>query len=358
MRRCFIIAEAGVNHNGSLDTARQLIDVAAAAGADAVKFQTFRTEALVSRSAPRAEYQIRAMKADESQFEMLKKLELDEAAHDTLIAHAKAQGIEFLSTPFDLLSLRLLTERFGMRTIKVPSGEITNGPFLLQIARAAGEIILSTGMSDLADVESALAVIAFGFLHPQGNPDPVALRAALESADAWKELRERVTLLHATTEYPAPPEEVNLRAMDTLASAFGLETGYSDHTRGIHISIAAAARGAAVIEKHFTMDRNMDGPDHKASLEPAELKEMVQCIRDIEQALGDSRKRATVSERKNMSVARKSLVASRSIAAGEQFTEENVGVKRPGTGISPMLYWEHLGRSARRSYEPDEALGE
>jgi len=356
--RCFIIAEAGVNHNGSLDIARKLVDVAASAGADAVKFQTFRTEALVSRSAPRAEYQIRAMRGEDSQFEMLKKLELNESDHETIIAHSAQAGIEFLSTPFDSLSLELLTKRFGMRTIKIPSGEITNGPFLLEIARTAERLILSTGMSDLSDVEAALAVIAFGFLHPHGNPVHASLIDAACSPEARAELAKRVTLLHATTEYPAPPGEVNLRAMDTLASAFGLRTGYSDHTRGTHIAVAAAARGACVVEKHFTLSREMDGPDHKASLEPGELKHMVECIREVELALGDGRKRPKGSERKNMAVARKSLVAERDIAFGETFSIENTGVKRPGTGISPMRYWERLGQTARRAYRRDEVLEE
>ena len=358
MSKCFIIAEAGVNHNGSLEVARKMIEVAASAGADAVKFQTFRTEALVSASAPRAEYQIRAMKGDESQAEMLKKLELDESAHSDLIAHAKQVGIEFLSTPFDSLSLRLLTERFGIRTIKIPSGEITNGPFLLQIARSAEKIILSTGMSDLSEVEAALAIIAFGFLNPTGNPDRSSLVEIGDSQKAWDELRNRVILLHATTEYPAPMSEVNLRAMDTLASSFGLKTGYSDHTRGIHVAVAAVARGACVIEKHFTMDRGMEGPDHKASLEPPELKEMIVSIRDVEQALGDGRKRPTISERKNMSVARKSLVALREIQSGQDFTEENLGIKRPGNGISPMAYWNWIGKKATRTYSAEELLNE
>ena len=357
--RTFIIAEAGVNHNGDLNLAKQLIDVAADAGADAVKFQTFRAAQVVSRNAPKAEYQTRTADKAESQFEMIRKLELVEADHEVLITHAKARGIAFLSTPFDVMSLHLLTKRFALQAIKVPSGEITDAPFLLAIARASQRVIISTGMSTLADIGTALGVLAFGFTAPvTATPQRGDFEQAFASAAGQQVLRDRVTLLHCTTEYPAPYSEVNLRAMDAMAAAFGLPVGYSDHTSGIHISLAAVARGAQVIEKHFTLDRNLPGPDHKASLEPDELREMVCRIREVEQAVGDGIKRPTASELKNRDVARKSLVAARAIEAGEVFTEENLTCKRPGTGGSPFRYWQILGRIAPRSYAQDEALDE
>lgn len=352
-----IIAEAGVNHNGDMNLAKQLIDVAAEAGANAVKFQTFRAEQLVSRKAPKAEYQTRITDQAESQFEMIRKLELTETDHEVLIAHAQARGIEFLSTPFDVPSLHLLTKRFGLQTIKIPSGEITNAPFLLVIARATQRAILSTGMSTLADVEAALGVLAFGFTAPaSATPQRGDFEQAFASDFGQQLLRERVTLLHCTTEYPAPFGEVNLRAMDTLAAAFGLPVGYSDHTPGIHVSLAAVARGAQVIEKHFTLDRNLPGPDHKASLDPDELRDLVCQARELEQALGDGIKRPSTSEWKNRNVARKSLVAAKAIKEGEMFTEENLACKRPGTGADPFAYWQTLGQTARRSYNADEVL--
>jgi len=356
MTRTFIIAEAGVNHNGSLDLARRLIEVAAEAGADAVKFQTFRAEQLVSRQAPKAEYQTRTTDQAESQFDMIRKLELSAEDHEALLAQARESGIAFLSTPFDAVSLQLLTGRFGMETIKVPSGEITNAPFLLEIARQAGKVILSTGMSTLAEIETALGVLAFGFCASAAQPGRDPFQQAYASDQGQQALRQRVTLLHCTTEYPAPFAEVNLRAMDTLAQSFGLPVGYSDHTPGIHIPIAAVARGACLIEKHFTLDRTLPGPDHKASLEPDELRQMVNDIRAVEQALGDGIKRPTASEWKNRDVARKSLVAGRVIAAGEEFTPANVSCKRPGTGASPMEYWDTLGKRSPRTYGQDELL--
>ncbi len=353
----FIIAEAGVNHNGSLDMARRLIDVAAEAGADAVKFQTFRAEQVVSRHAPKAEYQSRTTDKAESQLDMLRKLEFTESVHEALIAHTRVRGIAFLSTPFDLPSLRLLTNRLGLETIKIPSGEITNAPFLLEIARVAKRVILSTGMSTLAEVEAALGVLAFGFTQPlDATPDRDAFARAFTANTSQEALRQRVTLLHCTTEYPAPYAEVNLRAMDTLATAFELPVGYSDHTRGIHIAVAAVARGARVIEKHFTLDRSLPGPDHKASLEPGELQQMVAAIRDVGLALGDGVKRPSPAEWMNRDVARKSLVTVRAIAAGEVFSVENLVCKRPGTGLSPFRLWQILGQTASRDYTEDEAL--
>jgi len=349
----FIIAEAGVNHNGSLELAKQLIDAAADAGADAVKFQTFRAEQLVARHALKAEYQIRTTDAKESQFEMIRKLELTDADHEVLIAHAEARRIEFLSTPFDTASLHLLTNRFGLTTIKVSSGDITNAPFLLEIARASQRVILSTGMSTLAEIEAALGVLAFGFIEPKAPPLRNSFEEAYSSDAGQVALRDRVVLLHCTTEYPAPFSEVNLRAMDTMSTAFGLPIGYSDHTQGIHVSLAAVARGATLIEKHFTLDRGLPGPDHKASLELSELHAMVSAIRDVEQALGDGIKRPTASESKNRVIARKSLVATKPLAQGEPLT---IACKRPGNGVSPFEFWRRDGRPAPRSYANDEVL--
>jgi N,N'-diacetyllegionaminate synthase len=332
MNKVFIIAEAGVNHNGDPELARRLVDVAREAGADAVKFQTFQAAGLAARSAPKAGYQLGTTDRDESQYEMLRKLELDEAAHRMLIAHCAARGIRFLSTPFDPASLDMLME-LGLDTIKIPSGEATNLPFLRRIGAQGKEVILSTGMCSLMEVEAAL-----GALVSAGTP------------------LARITVLHANTEYPTPMGDVNLRAMAAMGHAFGVRYGYSDHTRGIEIPIAAAALGASVIEKHFTLDRGMEGPDHKASLEPGELKAMVEAIRGIEAALGDGIKAPSPSEAGNRAVARKSIFAGRPIRKGEIFTEENLTTKRPGTGISPMRWDEFIGRPAPRDYAEDEML--
>lgn len=350
----FIIAEAGVNHNGSMDIGKKLIDAAADAGVDAVKFQTFSADQLVARHAPKAEYQKLSTDPKESQFEMIRKLELTVADHHVLIAHARTKGVEFLSTPFDSLSLKLLTERFGLTTIKVSSGDITNAPFLLDIARAARRVILSTGMCTLAEVEAALGVLAYGFVAPQtARPQRTSFVEAYASDEGQSALKERVSVLHCTTEYPAPPHEVNLRAMDVMAAAFGLQTGYSDHTTGIHIPIAAVARGATIIEKHFTLDRSLPGPDHKASLNPVELRMMAAAIRDVERAMGNGIKRPTASEWKNRNVARKSLVTVKDIPVGAPL---DLACKRPGSGCSPFEYWEWQGCDAQRAYVTDEVF--
>lgn len=351
----YIIAEAGVNHNGSLDMAKKLVEVAAEAGADAVKFQTFKADKLVSRSAPKAAYQTKTTGAEESQHEMIRKLELNEHAHEILIGHCKVCGIEFLSTPFDTESLDLLVERFDLPRVKIPSGDITNALLLLKIAQTGKPVILSSGMSTLGEIEDALGVLAFGYLN-KGNPSIAAFRAAYCSAEGQATVQEKVTLLHCTTEYPAPLEDVNLKVIDTLNSAFGLPVGYSDHTEGITVPIAAVARGAVIIEKHFTLDRTLPGPDHKASLEPAELKQMVAAIRIVEQALGSGRKYPAPSELKNIRIARKSIVAAVAITAGEPFTADNLAVKRPGDGLSPMCYWELLNRKSGRDISADEAV--
>ncbi|MCM1337905.1 MAG: N-acetylneuraminate synthase [Candidatus Amulumruptor caecigallinarius] len=328
-----IIAEAGVNHNGSLDTALRLVDAAADAGADVVKFQTFRASDLAAASARKATYQSHnAPSADDSQLAMLRKLELDEAAHSVLIERCRERGIRFLSTPFDFGSIELL-HRLGQTLWKIPSGEITNLPYLRRIGAFGAEVILSTGMSTMDEVLAAVEALVAA-----GTP------------------RRQITLLHCTTQYPAPLDSVNLLAMNELATLGCRGVGYSDHTRGITVPVAAAALGATVIEKHFTLSRDMEGPDHKASLEPDELRTMVTAIRDVETALGDGHKCVTDAERPNIAVARKSIVAARHIDAGETFTEENLTVKRPGTGMSPMLWDKVIGRQSPRAYEPDECI--
>ncbi|MBV6493608.1 MAG: N,N'-diacetyllegionaminic acid synthase [Turneriella sp.] len=330
--KTYIIAEAGVNHNGSLDTAKKLVDTASEAGANAVKFQTFRADNFVSKKAEKADYQKQTTSNSESQYEMIKKLELTEDAHKELIAYCKQKSIEFLSTPFDHDSIELL-HRLGLQTFKIPSGEITNLPYLEHIGRFNKKIILSTGMATLGEIESAIDVLT---------------KAGTE--------REKISVLHANTEYPTPMHDVNLRAMQTIGAAFGLPYGYSDHTLGIEVPIAAVALGATIIEKHFTLDKNLPGPDHKASLEPQELVAMVKAIRNIEQALGSAIKGPSPSEAKNKPIARKSLVAKTAIKKGEIFSEQNLAVKRPGHGISPMRWHEVIGKQAERDYAEDELI--
>lgn len=355
--RTYIIAEAGVNHNGSIQIAKKLIDVAAESGADAIKFQTFKADKLVSKIAPKAEYQMQTTDVNETQYNMLKKLELTDSMHEEIFQYCKFKKIEFLSTPFDAESLNLLVNKFQLRTIKVPSGEITNGPFLLQISRMQRPMIISTGMSTLSDVEKALSVIAYGLINEHHDyPSQNDIIQAYSSESGQKALKNNVTLLHCTTEYPAPFHEVNLQAMKTLKAAFGLPIGFSDHTPGTSIPVAAVALGATVIEKHFTLDKEMEGPDHKASLNPDELKYMIQSIREVEAALGSPQKRPTSSELKNKDVARKSIVASKEIREGEVFTSENLAIKRPGNGISPMEYWSLLGKKATKKYAQDDLI--
>lgn len=353
----YVIAEIGVNHDGSLDQAKRLIDIVAASGADAAKFQSFQADRLVSRAAKKAAYQIETTGEAESQYAMLKRLELDEAAHVELRDYCSQAGVEFLSSPFDLESVDLLVERLNLPRIKLPSGEITNAPLLHQVAKRGKPVILSTGMCHLEEIEQALGILALGYSAPDTPPSQAGFRTAYASAEGQRLLRANVTLLHCTTEYPAPFDEINLRVMDTLREAFQLEVGYSDHTPGIAIPIAAVARGATIVEKHVTLDRNLPGPDHRASLEPFELTAMVQGIRQVQLALGSPIKAPTPSERKNASVARKSLVALKPIRKGEAFTPETLGIKRPGTGISPTAYWDWLGRTAEHDYAPDEVIG-
>ena len=326
----FIIAEAGVNHNGNLDIAKEMVLEAKKAGTDAVKFQTGKSERVISKFAQKADYQKETTGDNESQLDMVRKLELSFEDFAELKRHCDKVGIIFVSTPFDLESIVFLNE-LGMRIFKVPSGEITNLPYLIKIAKLGREVIMSTGMSYLTEVE-----LAVNILREYGT--------------------NNIALLHCTTEYPAPCKDVNLRAILTLKKKFHLPVGYSDHTKGIEISIAAAAMGASVIEKHFTLDRNMEGPDHRASLEPHELKDMVSAIRNVEAAFGNGEKKPAESEEKNIAVARKSIVANRKIKRGEVFSEENLTTKRPGNGISPMQWFEVLGKTAVKDFEEDELI--
>ena len=330
MNRVFIIAEAGVNHNGNIEIAKKLVDAAVLTGADAVKFQTFKANNLVLRQAPKAAYQKETTNQSETQYEMLKKLELTEDMHKELMEYCRDKGILFLSTPFDIESIHLLVE-LGLDIIKIPSGEITNLPYLREVGKQKKQVILSTGMSNIQEVKDAVQV-----LKESGAED--------------------IRLLHCNTQYPTPMEDVNLKAMVKMGQELKLPFGYSDHTWGIEVSIAAVALGATVIEKHFTLDKSMEGPDHKASLEPAELMAMVQAIRNIEKALGEEGKFITESEKNNISIVRKSIVAARKIEKGEVFTENNLTVKRPGNGINPMKWDEIVGTVSNKVYEIDEMI--
>ena len=334
MGRTLIIAEAGVNHNGSLEMARSLIDKAAEAGVDYVKFQSFHAEKLVSKNARQAAYQKRniGVQEDDSQLSMLKKLELSPEDHIFLLDYCRQKGVHFLSTAFDLESIDYLAS-LHLGLWKIPSGEITNYPYLVKIARMGDPVILSTGMCEMSDIEDALAVLI---------------------ANGLK--KEQITVLHCNTEYPTTYRDVNLRAMLQIRSQLGVRVGYSDHTRGIEVPVAAVALGAEVIEKHFTLDRSLPGPDHKASLEPEELKAMVSAIRNVEDALGSQEKTVSPSERNNISVARKSIVAARDIRRGEILTDGNLAAKRPGTGISPMRWLEVVGTRAIRDFKEDELI--
>lgn len=330
MEKVYIIAEAGDNHNGDFNTALKLVDVAKRAGADCVKFQTFVTEEIISKYAEMAEYQKKNTGKEESQFEMVKRLELSFDEFRKIKEYCDRVGIQFLSTPFDLKSVDFLNE-LGVPFFKIPSGEITNYPYLIKIAHTGKPVVMSTGMCEPDEILAAINV-----LEKNGSGE--------------------ITLLHCNTEYPTPLKDVNLYAMRTMKKMFGKKVGYSDHTKGIEVPVAAVALGACVIEKHFTLDKNMPGPDHKASLEPDELGRMVKNIRNIEIALGDGVKRVSESERKNIAIARKSIVARRNIQEGEILTEENLAVKRPGTGINPMQWMEVLGTRAVRDFNEDELI--
>ena len=326
----YIIAEAGVNHNGELAMAKELVNCAAMAGADAVKFQTFKTEQIVSKFAQKAEYQKKNASNSESQYDMVKKLELTYEDFRELERYCKECGITFLSTPFDLDSIDFLNE-FDMPFWKVPSGEITNLPYLIKIAKTHKDIVMSTGMAELNEIGEAISVLR-----------------------EWG--AGKVTLLHCNTEYPTPMCDVNLNALKTLKEVFNVDIGYSDHTEGIEVPIAAAAMGAVMIEKHFTLDKNMPGPDHKASLDPQELCAMVKAIRNVETAIGSCEKRPTESEKKNIEIARKSIIAKCDIMKGQMLTADNLAVKRPGSGISPMRWFDVLGQTASRDFKKDEMI--
>lgn len=354
-----IIAEAGVNHNGDENIAFRLVDAAYKSGADIIKFQTFKASNLVTQHASQAAYQIANTQIQESQLEMLSRLELSQETHHALVKYCNSLGIEFLSTAFDSDSLHFLVNELGLKRLKLPSGELTNAPLVLEYARTGCDIIISTGMASLAEIETALGIIAFGYITAKNeSPRTCAFEKAYSSAEGQRALKQKVTLLHCTTEYPAPINEINLRVIDTLHSAFDLPVGYSDHSEGIFIPVAAASRGSTIIEKHFTLDRNMEGPDHKASLEPDDLAEMVRAIRQVEQALGHKIKAATVSEIKNKDIVRKSLVAAKNIVHGEPFTEENIAIKRPGNGMSPYLYWDIINKRSTQHYHSGDLINE
>lgn len=356
MPKTYIIAEAGVNHNGSLELAMQLIDAAHAAGADAVKFQSFHAADLLTANAPKAAYQKRTTGEQSSQYEMIQQLELNETAHFQLASYAKKCGIQFLSSPFDIASIDLLVGELDIPLLKIASGEISNAALLLKAASTQKPIVLSTGMSSLGDIEKALGVLAFGYLNEHPVPNSKAFHQAYASIHGQTVLREKVTLLHCTTEYPAPAESINLRVLDTLKTSFGLAVGYSDHSLGINIPIAAVARGAILIEKHLTLDTKLPGPDHLASLEPEMFGQMVDAIREVEIALGQTIKTPTPCEWKNREIARRSLVAASSIKQGEIFTSENIATKRPEGGVSAIYYWDWIGKTAERDYIADESL--
>ncbi|UQZ33837.1 N-acetylneuraminate synthase [Paenibacillus sp. PK3_47] len=356
MNATFVIAEAGVNHNGDLELAKRLVDIAVSSKADAVKFQTFKTELVISKHAPKAEYQMQTTGEEESQFEMVKKLELSFDQFRELKNYCEDSGIEFLSTPFDIESADFLIDELKLRTIKISSGEITNAPLLYHIACKKPDIILSTGMATLSEVEAALGVIAFGLLSAHDQPSVSAFRAAYLSPEGQEQLQRKVKLLHCTTEYPAPVKDVNLLAIETMQKAFGLPVGYSDHTEGIAVTVAAVALGARIIEKHITHNKQAEGPDHKASLSPDELKLLIESIRQVELAKGTGIKIPAKSELKNLEIARKSIVASKKIKVGEKLTLNNITIKRPGNGISPFEYWEMLTEEASKDFNQDEPL--
>lgn len=355
MSKTFIIAEAGVNHNGSIDLAYQLIDAATESGADAIKFQTFKAENLVTRSAKQATYQTKNIGEETSQYDMLKNLELPYEDFRKLKTYCEEKGITFLSTPFDMESVDFLLGELKLTKIKVPSGEITNAPYLYKIALYGVDIILSTGMATKNDIHVALAFLAYGY----SGKEEITLEKVNEfykTNQAKLLLEDKVVILHCTSEYPVPFHDVNLNAMDDIKETFQLDIGFSDHTVGIVAPIAAVAKGAKAVEKHFTLDKTLPGPDHKASLEPNELKDMIDSIRIVEQVLGKKEKAPVESELKNMQVARKSLVTSKPIKIGDIFSEENLTIKRPGTGVDPKYYWDYIGSRSTMNYGEDEVV--
>lgn len=357
VQKTLIIAEAGVNHNGSIALAREIVDAAVSAGADAVKFQSFVASSIVTANAGKAEYQIVNTGSNESQLEMLQKLELSQLQQRELFEYCKIRNIQFLSTPFDHQSLSFLTTDLGLGTIKIGSGELTNSPFLFDVARSARKVILSTGMSTIDEVAEALGVIALAMTNSSNHaPSTKSMAAALASQEGKNAISSRVALLHCTTDYPAKPGDINLNAMLSLRDKFNCQVGFSDHSVGVHLAVAAVAMGANIVEKHLTISRELPGPDHRASLEPLEFKTLVEQIREVEVALGDGEKKPTNAEIQNKKIARRSLVAAKSIKNGETFTEENIMVKRPGNGRSPIEYWSLLGTKATRDIAENEII--
>lgn len=357
---CIIIAEAGVNHNGSEEMAYQLVDAAKKAGADIVKFQVFKAEKLANKNAKQAQYQVENTQKQESQLAMLKGLELSFESHQRIHAYCQQQGIEYLSTAFDDDSLLFLTESLKLSTLKLPSGELTNAPFVLKHALTGCNLIVSTGMATLDEIEFALSIIAFGFLAHYNvvnvELSEQAFKQALASEEGRKLLKEKVTLLHCTTEYPAPFDEVHLNAMALLRDTFDIPVGYSDHTKGIAVSLASVTLGANILEKHFTLDKNLPGPDHKASIEPNELADLVSGSKEISKALGNRIKIPSTSEQKNIAVARKSIFAKHNIKKGQMISEDDLIVQRPGDGLSAKYYYQILGRQADKDYFAGESL--
>lgn len=356
--RTYIIAEAGVNHNGSFEMAKQLINVAKEAGANAVKFQTFKAENLVTRSAQQANYQVNNLGETTSQFEMLKKLELSYEEFSKLKRYCDTIQIEFLSTPFDVESVDFLLDELGMNAIKIPSGELTNSPLIHYIATKRKPMIVSTGMATMGNIHEAMSFLAYGLAFPDQFVDLEKVQKYYQTSEAKALLREFVTVLHCTTEYPAPFETINLNAMNAMKKELQLPIGFSDHSQGIAVTIAAVALGATVIEKHFTLNCSLPGPDHLASIEPKELEEMIAGIRAIEQSLGTGLKLPTSIELENRQIARKSIVAKVKIAAGDILTENHLCIKRPGTGMPPNTYWSLIGKVSKQSYEVDTLIDE
>lgn len=354
--RVYIIAEAGVNHNGDVSLAKELIDIASDAGADAIKFQTFIATEVISIHANQADYQVKNTGLQESQLAMVKKLELPLDDFKALYLYAKNKGITFLSTAFDPVSLKFLVKDCNIPLIKIPSGEITNAPLLFACARYNMPIVLSTGMANLDEIERALAVLSYGWVH---ESEPESLQECIDfyqTEDGIRALYKNITILQCITEYPAPYKDTNLKAMQAIADKFHCPIGLSDHSLGLHIPVAAVAMGATIIEKHFTINQNLPGPDHKASLSPDELKTMIHYIRDVEAAFGDGHKQARDSEKKNMTIARRSIVAADNLKKDEVYAMSNITCKRPGSGVSAMLYWDYLGKECNNEYKVDELI--
>ena len=354
----FIVAEAGVNHNGNIKLAMKLIDEAVRAGADAIKFQSFKAENLASKKSKKANYQKYTTSGSETQFQMLKRLELNEKNFLQLRTYCNKKKIGFMTSVFDIESLDFVVNKLKVKKLKIPSGEITNAPLLYQTASSGLDIVLSTGMSSLKEIKAALSVIAFGYLNNEKKIEVSEENfiKAYNSKLGSKFLKEKVAILHCTTEYPTPIKDINLNAMLNISNKFNLTVGYSDHSEKYLVSVVAAAMGAKIIEKHFTLDKGLVGPDHKASLNPNELKEMVNAIREVEVIKGSNEKKAYISEKKNMEIARKVLVAKKNIRKGEKFNSENLTAKRAGKGISPMKYWGYLGRKAKKKYKEDQII--